>query len=249
MTPGPNSSLSVTASPLDLFCRFLTLAVWNLIVTETNRYADEVRTASPHARPWHAVTIVEMKAFIGLTIIMGIIQLPRLEMYWQTSHSLICTPGVSSIMSLVRFEQIFRFLHLANSTLQVPAGQPGYDRLFKVRELLDIVTPLFESEYTLHKQVTVDEAMIPFKGRLGFKQYMKDKPTKWGIKVFTLSEATNGYVYCIQIYTGKNIEEPPTVGLCSRVVLDLMSGLNTQGYQLFTDNYYTSPDFILLCTS
>ena len=29
----------------------------------------------------------------------------------------------------------------------------------------------------------------------------------------------------------------------SRVVLDLMSGLNTQGYQLFTDNYYTSPEF------
>ncbi|NKC02320.1 MAG: hypothetical protein GKR90_27990 [Pseudomonadales bacterium] len=24
---------------------------------------------------------------------------------------------------------------------------------------------------------------MPFKGRLRFKQYMKDKPTKWGIKV------------------------------------------------------------------
>ena len=41
----------------------------------------------------------------------------------------------------------------------------------------------------------VDEVMIPFKGRLGFKQYMKDKTTKWGTKAFTLSDATNGYVY------------------------------------------------------
>ena len=72
------------------------------------------------------------------------------------SHTLLTTPGVSSIMSLVRFEQIFRFLHLANSDLQIPAGEPGYDRLFKVRGLLDIVTPLFESVYNPHEQVTID---------------------------------------------------------------------------------------------
>ena len=34
--------------------------------------------------------------------------------------------------------------------------------------------------------------MIPYKGRLKFKQYMKDKPTKWGIKAFVLSDARNG---------------------------------------------------------
>ena len=38
----------------------------------------------------------------------------------------------------------------------------------------------------------MDEAMIPFKGRLSIKQYMKDKPTKWGIKVFVLADARNG---------------------------------------------------------
>ena len=43
----------------------------------------------------------------------------------------------------------------------------------------------------MHQQCSVDEAMIPFKGRLAFKQYMKDKPTKWGIKVFVLADATN----------------------------------------------------------
>jgi len=47
--------------------------------------------------------------------------------------------------------------------------------------------------------------MIPFKGHLSFKQYMKDKPTKWGIKVFALSNASNGYVYRFQIYAGKGM--------------------------------------------
>ena len=55
--------------------------------------------------------------------------------------------------------------------------------------------------------------MIPFKGRLSFKQYMKDKPTKWGIKVFTLSDATNGYIYRLQIYCGKSLDSDTEVGL------------------------------------
>ena len=119
---------------------------------------------------------------------------------------------------------------------QIPSGDHGHDRLFKVRRLLDLVTPKFESEYIPHKQVSVDEAMIPFKGRLSFKQYMKDKPTKWGTKVFTLCDATNGYVHCLQIYTGRNLESSNT--LCSQVVT---AGFEMLGHELYTDNYYTSP--------
>ena len=103
-------------------------------------------------------------------------------------------------MSRIRFDQIYRFLHLAHSNFQFSRDQPGHDKLFKVRKFWDLV-PTFESEYTTHKSVTIDEAMIPFKGRLGFKQYIKNKPTKWSIKTFVLSDATNGYVYRSQIYT------------------------------------------------
>ena len=209
--------------------------------TETNRYAAANRSISRHSRAWSDVTVEEMKAFVGMLILMGILQLPRLEMYWQTTHPLIATTGMSAVMSRVRFEQIYRFLHLANSSDQVPSGQPGHDKLFKVRKLLDLVSPKFESEYAVHQSVSIDEAMIPFKGRLSFKQYIKNKPTKWGIKAFVLSDATNGYGYRIQIYTGKGADSDTSVGLCSRVVLELMDGLEHQGYNLYTDNYYTSP--------
>lgn len=68
---------------------------------------------------------------------------------------------------------ILRALHLTDSSFQILLGQPGYDALFKVRKLLDLVSPRFFDQYNLHEQVSIDEAMIPFKGRLGFKQYMK----------------------------------------------------------------------------
>ena len=102
--------------------------------------------------------------------------------------------------------------------------------------LLDLVLPKFESENVTHESVTIDEAMIPFKGRLSFKQYIKNKPTKWA---FVLSDATNGYVYQIQIYTGKNAEADSSAGLCSCVLLALMSRLEKEGFDLYTDNYYT----------
>ena len=47
---------------------------------------------------------------------------------------------------------------------------------------------------------------------------------KWGIKV--LSDTTNGYIYRLQIYTGKNLESTTDAGLCSRVLLELMIGLD-----------------------
>jgi len=208
------------------------------MVTETNRYASSGLPRQQYARNWKDVTVSDMKAFVGLLILMGILRLPRLEMYWSTDCEFLKTPGLSAVMGRCTFEQIWRFLHLADNRLDDKT-----DRLFKVRPLLDLVTAQFSAQYTLHQPVTIDEAMIPYKGRLTFKQYMKNKPTKWGIKVFVLSDATNGYVYRLQIYTGKSLESSVDVGLCSRVLLDLMTGL--EGHRLFTDNYYTGPEVYL----
>ena len=35
---------------------------------------------------------------------------------------------------------------------------------------------------------------------------MKDKPTKWGIKVFVLADSQTGYVKRLQVYTGKGLD-------------------------------------------
>ena len=241
-TPGPTTHFTNNTTALDFFTKYFTDKVWDLLVTETNRYTHANISSRPRSRAWNDVSVDEMKAFIGMLILLGIIKLPRLEMLWQNSNEYIGTPGIANVMSRNRFEQIFCLLHLADNTCD-----PGNDKLYKVRHFATLLTSQFRSLYTLlHQQVTIDEAMIPFKGRLSFKQYMKAKPTKWGIKVFVLSDATNGYVYRLQIYTGKDMESKTTAGLCSRVVLDLISGMEADGLHLFTDNYYTSPQLSLI---
>ena len=46
-----------------------------------------------------------------------------------------------------------------------------------------------------HEHVTVDEAVVPFKGCRGFKQFTKDRPMKSGIKLWVC--------YTLEVYTGK----------------------------------------------
>ena len=66
----------------DLFCRFFTEEVWDLIVSETNGHAQTFVNTTPTNQPSVSLSVSEMKAFIGLLVLMAICTLPCLEMYW-----------------------------------------------------------------------------------------------------------------------------------------------------------------------
>ena len=55
----------------------------------------------------------------------------------------------------------------------LPRGDPGYDKLGKVRPVIDILWEQFLQNYNPHREKSVDEAMIKFKGRSSMKQYPK----------------------------------------------------------------------------
>lgn len=69
---------------------------------------------------------------------------------------------------MLRFRQIMRFLHVSDPLTEVPLGEDSYDKLGKVRVLLEMLKKTFKSEYCSPKDLAVDEAIIPFKGRLSF---------------------------------------------------------------------------------
>lgn len=102
-----------------------------------------------------------------------------------------------------RFSLLMKFLHLNDNESYIPKGQPGHDALYKLRPFLEPLILNFQEHYTLHREISVDETMISFKGRLGFIQYMPKKPTKWCLKAFVLSDAHNGYIYNWNLYTGR----------------------------------------------
>ena len=106
------------------------------------------------------------------------------------------------IMKRDRFTLILRFLHLNDSSLYRKKGEPGHDPLYKLRPFIQPLLSNFQRNYILSKEISIDETMIGFKGRLSFIQYMPKKPTKWGMKAYVLADARTGYMYNWYLYTG-----------------------------------------------
>ena len=82
---------------------------------------------------------------------------------------------------------------------------------------------------------------------------MKDKPTKWGVKLWVLADSANGYTVDFNVYIGKDATKGISEnGLGYDVVMQLMESFLDQGYHLYLDNFYTSPkllhDLFLLAT-
>nr|CAH7720594.1 unnamed protein product [Callosobruchus chinensis] len=169
---------------------------------------------------------------------MSVIQLPSTRCYWNSSMDILC---ISRAMTCNRFEEIKRFLHFNNNELQVPHGQPGYDKLFKVRPFLNKIR---ERLLIVPKEehMAVDEQIIPTKARSSLKQYNPKKPHKWGYKVFVLS-GVSGFSYDFDFYGGPTVlqDEQPDLGASSNVVLKLSETIpKNLNYKLFFDNWFTS---------
>ncbi|XP_063968501.1 piggyBac transposable element-derived protein 4-like [Lytechinus pictus] len=254
-TQGPTEDFS-QLSPLEVFFLFFTQEVWELLTNETNRYADQVMEGwdADRASAWrdHPTTVPEMKAFLGLVLLMGVVRCPRYHLHWSTME-IFYHPFFSAIMPRNRYSLLRRFLHLSDNT----APNPNNNRLHKLESFLSLLIPKFRSLYLPKKMISPDESMIKFKGRLGIVQYMPKKPIKWGIKAWALCESDSGYTWNWKVYTGREEalqaaiagdhdgpnSHPPesSIYASGKVVLSLVEGLEGKGYWLFCDNFYTSP--------
>jgi hypothetical protein len=74
-------------------------------------------------------------------------------------------------MSRNKFEQTWNFWHYSDSsTLDDEA-----DRLQKIRSILDNLVEKFSKHYKPPQELSFDEAMIPWRGRLRFRTYNPGK--------------------------------------------------------------------------
>lgn len=233
------------AKPLDFLSLFLCDDFWNLITNETNRYAQQFlssQTLKPKSRfhGWYDVTVSEMKAFMSLHLCMGVVEKPSIEDYWAEFWPAF-TPGFGKVMPRNRFEIILSFLHFANNDEYIGMGQPGHDRLFKLRPIIDMIIPRFSQAYGPRKELSLDEMTIAFRGRSALKQYNPRKPNKYGFKAFVLSEACTGYVLGWSLYTGHDADEASQLGATHLIVRRLMAPYLGKGHEVYMDSYYTTP--------
>ena len=232
---GPAIEMDSTSTPLDFFNVTFGNDIMELLVEQTNLYAEQ---NPPSARyKWYNTTISEMYLFLGIIIAMGVHRLPSFADYW-SSDSLLGVPGISIGMPIDRFKAILRCLHVNDNTTAVPRGEEGYDRLHKLRPLIERLRNTWRTCYNPPREQSIDEAMVGFKGRNAMKQYMPMKPTKRGYKVWCRC-SPNGLMSDCEIYGG-SLAQTRETNLSSSVVLKLAGFMANKGHHLFFDNYFSS---------
>ena len=96
--------------------------------------------------------------------------------------------------------------------------------------------------YYPHCEVSIDKAMISFKGRSSMKQYLPLTPVKRGLKVWAMADAINSYLYDFNVYTGATAGRETAPG--EKVVLTLSDSIMRCHHKLFFDNYFTSVNLL-----
>ncbi|XP_046988160.1 piggyBac transposable element-derived protein 3-like [Schistocerca americana] len=177
----------------------------------------------------------EMEQFVGILLHMGIIKMPSIHLYW--SNECRYSP-IADVMSRTRFFQLLRYFHVVNNQ-DLPEANSNRDKLFKIRPLLSAFQSSLKTLPPEEYQA-VDEQIIPFKGRSGLKQYIRNKPHKWGYKSFTRAGAS-GMMYGFEIYVGKNTCSDRGLGLSGYIVLALTETLpEKQHFKVFVDSWFSS---------
>uniref|UniRef100_A0A671KTY5 PiggyBac transposable element-derived protein domain-containing protein n=1 Tax=Sinocyclocheilus anshuiensis TaxID=1608454 RepID=A0A671KTY5_9TELE len=140
--------------------------------------------------------------------------------------------SISNAMRRNRFDEIMASIHVVDNT------KCNDDPFFKVRELTIEMS-------NLYKILSVDESMIPYYGRHGYKQFIKGKPIRYGYKVWSLA-SSGGYLYHMEPYAGVHTLLPKTgLGQGPSVVLGLAEKAGVPGGCNFMhDNLFTTLSLI-----
>ena len=139
------------------------------------------------------------------------------------------------------FESISAFFHV------VTARQEEERKDHPLPKVLPLHSHMKEKCLELYQpfvHLSIDEQMVNSKARSHFLQYICNKPTKWGFKYWVLADPS-GYIVDFNLYCGARGQSISPNGLSYDVVMQLMQPFMFQGYQLFIDNFYTSPKLVI----
>ena len=228
--------------PLHMFKLFVDDDMLIKICKQTNLYAAQVAVDidSENARAWHPVEPNELSAWLGMAVSNSLHPYPSMKSYFRDDFA-FSLPQMKDVMSLTRFEQIKRFLHLADRSQEKPPRTEGYDPLFKVRPLLSALQEKSTALYHPGQMVSIDEMDIAFKGRSQHKSRIKFKRAGNGFLTYSLCDPANGYTYSMVFQFDPQIPVMKEgMAKTFNAVLYLASKLPSKGHHVFADNLYSN---------
>jgi hypothetical protein len=228
---GPDASIS----PASIFSKFFDEATLEAIVQNTNAYASSKDAGS--GRPWVTLVKKELLIFLSILIYLGLHPTNSLEELWNKGFK-APTHYIAQKMTMKRFQQIKRFLHISELYSD---HRPYYA---KVEPLLSHVRNISKLLYIPSSNISIDEMMVRFSGHSIDTTWIKNKPIPEGFKIFALCD--HGYTYTFlptsRIHQNEEVQKVDGITYTGSVVLYLAHQLPywKKTFNLFMDNFFSS---------
>lgn len=141
-------------TPVEYFEKMFDTRCIDLITQQTNLYGLQELGIELNC------TKEEIRRYIGALLYLGVFRLPQFKMAWAQNIKLT---AISEAMSRGRFEKIKQCLHFNENSQQPKKDDLNYDKLYKIRPLLNILKENFNN-LPQEEHQSVDEQIIAFKG-------------------------------------------------------------------------------------
>jgi hypothetical protein len=151
------------------------------------------------------VTEADMLEFLAITIQEENFIREKLTDYRATTKQ-FHTIFYISAMKHDRYIRILLFLHFTVNKNEPDMTDENSDRLWKMRNLFEILNKKISKYYSPSEHLTVDEVIVLYKGRVIFRQYIPKKHNCFVIKIYKLCYK-NGYSYGMRVYLAETDSE------------------------------------------
>ena len=155
--------------------------------------------SSTYGDQWIEMNEKELECFLGLLIWSGVYK-SRNESIMQLWSLDDGRAIFNKTMARNRFQQISRAMRFDDAARR--REHHSDDKLAPVRKIFNVWEETLQDSFFPEENVTVDEQLLTYRGRVPFKQYIPSKPGKYGIKFWMLCDSKTSYVCRLQVYTG-----------------------------------------------
>lgn len=228
---GPTNYCRNLEEPIDAIRLFLDEGLLRYIRDRTCEYASLTGNKD------FSLSLEDLEAFIGLLYIRGSMNNANFpyDLLWSQEFG---SEKFKSVMARNRFREIKKNLRFdERATRSSRLEEDKYALMSWVHYRL---VANFQKAYVPNENLTADEQLYPTKVRCRFLQYMANKPDKFGVKNWLLVEVDSKYCLNIIPYLGKDDKRPPMTSLGEHVIMTLIEPYLGKGYNVCTDNFFTS---------
>ena len=224
---------SSVQEPVDAFLLFISDKMVKSMVKFTNlegkrNEADFVETDD-----------IEMRAFVGCILFLGGMKQSKLSS--TTVFDAMYGQGfVRASFSHNRFLQLLNFLRFDDK--ETRSARRSRDVFAPFRDFWDVFAKNLSDHYIPGPFITIDEQLVPFRGRCSFIQYLPSKPDKYGIKMFWAADAENNFPLVAEPCLGRPLGADRQVNLGRNVALCLSAPFFNSGRNVTTDNFFTDKE-------